>query len=226
MSINSLTNAAAARRPDFAPLSKVPNGLGEIAMAATIAPAADADGAKPAEKITAANGVNTAMNVLFGYIPAEVLTLYVAVVAAIHPSVSGGAGTEGTTSTVVDSATKVTMADWVTFGIFLVATPIIFWVVYAVKLKSAQKPLPLPFSTWPLWEMFAATIAYCAWAFALPATPFHQFDGLWYSTGLAGVAVLVTSTVLALLAPLFQRPLGTGDPAETAPGVLTKAATA
>jgi len=85
----------------------------------------------------------------------------------------------------------------------------ICWAVYAAKLKSAQKPIPIAIASWPLWEMFAATLAYFTWAFALPATPFSQFDGAWYSAGLAGVAVLIVSTMMGLLAPLFQRPLGT-----------------
>ena len=82
------------------------------------------------------------------------------------------------------------------------------WVcVYGAKLKSAEKPIPWHFKAWPLWEMFAATIAYLAWAFALPNTPFPDYG--WYSSGLAGITVLVASTVLGLLAPFFQKPLGT-----------------
>jgi hypothetical protein len=206
MSINSLTNAATARRPDFAPLNRVPNGLSEIATAAAGMPAAhQAGGAQPTDATTAANGVNTAMQVLFGYIPTEVLTLYVAIVAAIHSSASGNGS---------DAAKTITSGDWINFFSFLVATPIIFWVVYAAKLKSAQKPIPLGFSTWPLWEMIAATVAYTAWAFALPETPFLQFTQ-WYTPALGSIAVLVASTVLGLLSPLFQNPLGTGAlPAE------------
>lgn len=205
MSINTLTNAAAARRPDFAPLARVPNGLSEIAAAASGMPATSTAGAAPAVSgITATNQTNTALQVLFGYIPTEVLTLYVAVLAALRPSPSGAAAT-GTNA--LQEATRVTFADWAVFCIFLVATPVILWLVYAAKLKSAQKPLPSRYSAWPVWEMFAATIAYSTWAFALPATPFGQFD--WYSPGLAGVAVLVVSMALGLLAPLFQNKLGT-----------------
>lgn len=206
MSINSLTNAATARRPDFAPLNRAPNGLSEIASAASGMPAATtAEVAQPADGATATNGVNTAMQVLFGYIPTEVLTLYVSIVAATHPSSHGGAGAA---ANVIDQTTKVMPVDWIVFWSFLAATPIILWVVYAAKLKSAQKQLPVAFAAWPLWEMFAATFAYFAWAFALPGTPFRQFAD-WYSAGLAGVAVLVVSTILGLLAPLFQNRLGT-----------------
>ncbi|MGB9110661.1 MAG: hypothetical protein WCC39_18390 [Telluria sp.] len=43
-----------------------------------------------------------------------------------------------------------------------------------------------------------------AWAFALPLSPFAQFD--WYSSAIASIAGLVVSTLLGLMAPLFQRP--------------------
>jgi hypothetical protein len=127
------------------------------------------------------------LHVLFGYIPTEILTLYVAVLAAITQK------------------GQVTNGDWVASWGFLVATPIVVWLVYAAKIKAAQKPLPLAPRTWPLWEMFAGTLAFLAWEFALPNTPFTVYE--WYSGGLSGVVVLVTSTMLGLLAPFFQQPL-------------------
>jgi len=190
MSLNSLTNAATARRPDFYPFDAVPRGIEEIARAAATLPASTAAQAPSiAADAQPPNAINTALNVLFGYIPTEVLTLYVAILAAIQ--------TRG----------QVTSGDWVTFCAFLGFTPVVVWLLYGAKLKAAQKPLPLNPRTWPLWEMFAATVAYSAWAFALPNSPFSQFQN-WYSSGLAGMAVLVASTILGLLAPLFQRPLG------------------
>jgi hypothetical protein len=92
--------------------------------------------------------------------------------------------------------------------LFLGATPVVVWLVYAAKIKAAQKRVPLAPGTWPIWEMFAATVAYCAWALALPNTPFTEYS--WYSSALSGVIVLVTSTFLGLLAPFFQRALGVG----------------
>lgn len=188
MSISGLANQAAARRPDFSHFDPVPKGLGEIAAAASIAPS-ERNENQPSEKSTGqpANAVNTALNVLFGYIPTEILTLYVAVLATLEqPKLSS-------------------YAVWTVFICFLVATPIVVWLVYGSKVQAANKPLPLSPKAWPVWEMFAATIAYLAWAFALPNSPFSKFD--WYSSGLAGIAVLVASTVLGLLSPFFQRPL-------------------
>ena len=196
MSINSMTNAAAARRPDLGPVAAPPNGYGEIAAAAAGMPTSvPAGGAPPATSGNQTdNNVNTALNVLFGYIPTEVLTLYVAILGVLHKPTT-------------QQAFQPTPADWVTFYAFLVFTPIVVWLVYAAKLKGASKALPLSFGAWPIWEMFAATVAYLAWAFALPNSPFNQYT--WYSAALSGIAVLITSTILGLLAPFFQRPLST-----------------
>jgi hypothetical protein len=136
--------------------------------------------------------INTALRTLTTYIPTEVLTLYVAVVAAL------GSGTAATTPNHD--------AVWVTFWAFVVATPIAVLLVFLAKVKAGKKAIPLNPVKWPLWEMIAATIAYVAWAFALPGSPFGEFT-VWYSPAVAGIAVLVTSTVLGLFAPLFARPL-------------------
>lgn len=193
MSVSSLANSAAAHRSDFFPVG-VPKGLAGVAGAAGTRPV-PTGAAPPPPPGQDADAFNTALNVLFGYIPTEVLTLYVAVLAAIEPA--------------QQKPGPVPQTMWITFWIFLIFTPIVVWLVYGGKLIAAQKPIPLAFRTWPIWEMFAATVAYCAWAFALPHTPFTDFSNSWYSAGLAGVAVLVASTVLGLLAPFFQRPLGT-----------------
>lgn len=193
MSIDTMTNAAVARRTDFSPQSGVPQGLAGIAKAGASMPVSlavsggSASAAEPPQTPTS-DAINTGTNVLFGYIPTEVLTLYVAVVAAIAKPAEG-----------------VASAEWTTFWIFFGCTPVVVWLVNGIKVKAAQKPLPLALRTWPVWEMIAASVAFCAWAFALPRTPFTEFS--WYSSALAGISVLVASTVLGLLAPFFQRPI-------------------
>lgn len=219
MSISSLANAAAARRADFAPVGSVPQTLSEIASAATSPPSATpaasdgpptvgpgglaGDASAQALSLSGllsasatpptlppeqkSSGVNTALNLLFGYIPTEVLTLYVAVLASTQQKGS------------------ITWAGWAAFWCFLVATPVVVWLIFGAKIKAAQKPIPVHPRAWPVWEMFAATVAFCAWAFAMPNAPFTGY--VWYSSALAGVSVLVASTLLGLLAPLFQRPL-------------------
>lgn len=184
MSINAMANAAAARRPDMLPLDTIPKGLEEIALAAATPAAATLRKKDAATTGQNSAQIETALHVLFGYIPTEILTLYVAVLAALQTN-------------------KATL--WTVFWLFFIATPIVVWLVYGAKCKAADKKLPLTFGTFPLWEMSAATIAYCAWALALPNNPFINYS--WYSSAISGIVVLVASTGLGLLAPFFQRPL-------------------
>ncbi len=180
MSISSMASVAFVRRkdvdvPQVAAAKAAPNSLEKIEMAT--AGTADSQSA-----------VTTALKVIVTYIPTEVLTLYVAVIAAIR----------------IPNQTNYPPL-WKTFYCFLVATPIVVWLVYAAKCSAAGKPIPVSPRAWPIWEMFAATVAYVTWAFALPQTPFQQFN--WYTPALSGIMVMIVSTLLGLLAPLVSRPL-------------------
>jgi len=179
MSIASMSSVAFVRRQDVdlaqvAPAGAAPNSLKEIELATAGTPDSQ-------------NAVTTALKVIVTYIPTEVLTLYVAVLAAIQ---------------LPDRTSYRPL--WVAFFCFLAATPVAVWLLYAAKVITAGKELPVAPRTWPVWEMSAATIAYVAWAFALPESPF-KYEFAWYTPALAGVIVLITSTVLGLVAPLFQR---------------------
>ena len=190
MSINAITNAATARHVGTVPKGAAPQTLRQIAAAFSKAPSVDMPPAPEPPPGEGQASMETTMNVLFGYIPTEIITLYVAVIAAL--------GAPETTTGAWSSA-------WTTFWVFIVATPLVTWLVYGAKLKNLKLPLPLAFNAWPLWEMCAATAAFAAWAFALPNSPFGHFD--WYSSALSGLVVLIASTVLGLLAPFFQRTL-------------------
>jgi hypothetical protein len=176
MSIASMTEIAFQSRTDVGSPTYFPRTFTEIAGAA-------------GGKATPESQVNAAIRTLTTYIPTETLTLYVAVLAVLQPSTKGA----------------VSSSSWAVFWWFLIVTPLVIWLVYITKAKTAGKPIPWVPLKWPLWEMAAGTIAYVAWAFALPATPFTSLA--WYSTGLAGVVVLIASTGLGLFAPLFARPL-------------------
>jgi hypothetical protein len=197
MSINAMTNAALGRRLDFEPAGKVPKNLTDISKAAGAPPApvpGTQDAAPPAKDQAAeqSSAVNTALQTLTTYIPTEVLTLYVAALAALGP--------------IQDSHGRE-IGRWLPFWIFLVGTPLIAWIAFATKIKSAGRPIPLKPTSWPIWEMSAATIAFGAWAFALPDTPFLEFKDQWYSPAVAGLAVMLASYGLGALGPLMQRPL-------------------
>ena len=198
MSINALTNAAVARRPDFQPEGAVPESLAEVAVAATATPLptpapADVPLTASSSAAVASSGPSTALQTLTTYIPTEVLTLYVSAIAALGPL------------TVRVGSRDLDVGRWLPFWCFLAATPLIVWVAFASKIKAAGRPLPVHISKWPLWEMTAATVAYAAWTFALPATPFAQES--WYSSGLASFLILVVSAGLGAIAPLMQRQL-------------------
>lgn len=198
MSINALTNAAVARRPDFQPAGTVPTTLAELANAAAAMPLpvavpSAAPAAVAAPIVAAANGPNTALQTLTTYIPTEVLTLYVSAIAALGPL------------TITVDTHVLQVGRWLPFWCFLGATPFVVWVAFASKIKAAGRAMPLSPLKWPLWEMAAATVAYVAWTFALPATPFAQES--WYSAGLASFLILVVSAGLGMIAPLMQRPL-------------------
>jgi hypothetical protein len=184
MSINALTNAALSRRHDFEPGNTVPRSLKDIAHAAGATPK------RVGARQDSANGTNTTLQTLTTYIPTEVLTLYVSAVAAVGPLTING----------------LPVGRWLPFWCFLGATPLVVWIAFATKLKGAGKPLPLSPVKWPAWEMIAAMIAYFVWTFALPNTPFAQFED-WYSSGLAAFLVLVVSAGLGMIAPLMQRRL-------------------
>jgi hypothetical protein len=202
-----MANVAFVRRvdvnlPNVAEEDEAPTSLNKIELAT---------GGTPESQ----NAVTTALKVIVTYIPTEVLTLYVAILGAIQ--VPNSASTQTTKGTAAEAANNAAAAaaeaanvgasaPWTVFYCFLVATPVIVWLVFAAKVHAANKPLPLAPRTWPLWEMFAATVAYTVWACALPNSVFTAGGG-WFTPALAGVLVLIVSTVLGLLAPLFQRPL-------------------
>ena len=132
------------------------------------------------------NEVTATLAVIATYIPSEILALYVAVYAAI-----------------VDPETPTMSHVWRIFIAFLIATPVVVWLVYAAKVRSGNNQLPIQPGQWPLWEMIAGTIAYVAWAVSLPdARILSELD---VPTSIAAVLVLVVSTVLGLLSPFFQR---------------------
>jgi hypothetical protein len=118
----------------------------------------------------------------------EILTLYIAVLVAIGPPGSAAA-----------KAAAPPVDHWLPFWLFLIATPLVIWIVYATKVKTEKGHVPIKPAEWPVWEIVAGTIAYVAWALALPNSPIS-----WPYPGIPGLIVLLTSTALGLLGPLFS----------------------
>ncbi len=141
----------------------------------------DAQAASPTE---AEGTLSDALRAIATYIPTEILTTYLAVVAAIHSTSPSKTG------------------QWLAFWFFLVAAPATVWTLFATNQKGQGRPIPFDLRRWPAWEMVAATLSFASWAYAMPNSPFSEFT--WYSAALGSVAVLLGAFVLGLLAPLFQ----------------------
>ncbi len=177
MSVASMTNVAYKRRKDVPPLDTMPRSAGEVA---------ESTGDAPATQST----FTSALTALMAYIPTEILTAYVAILAGLQ---------------VADQRTQAPPGAWVSFWVFPLLTSTLVWALYAGKCRTAGKVLPTSPGKWPMWEMSAATVAFVVWAFALPNTGFA--DLAWYKPGLATAAVLLVTLVLAAVAPIVQQPI-------------------
>lgn len=177
MSIASITNSAVDRREDF---PSAPGKKGSLRQVA----------ASKNEKPNTQSAASDALSALAAFIPTEVIGTYIAAIAVTAPAVAGSARQ-------VDGAFL--------FWGFLIAVPIIVWLVFAGRVKTAGKEIPMDIRKWPKWEMVAATAAFAVWALAIPENPFTTQT--WYSAGLVGLAVIVVSTALGLLATVVRGPL-------------------
>ena len=198
MSISSMASHAVAR--------KFPTSH-EAQVVQVRAQTVNAQGEKePQDKFT------QALEMVMAYIPTEILTLYVATIAALQQGASSsekegaaaaGAAAAGAAAAGGDAAAGGPLdPQLIAFLVYLAATPIFVWLIYAAKFKAREAKLPWKPSEWPAWEMISAVIAYVAWAYALPNTPLK--DVMWYSPSLAGIGVMVTAAVLGLVTPLVH----------------------
>jgi hypothetical protein len=118
------------------------------------------------------------------YVPAETITLYLAVVSSLPVLVGIVPGL---------SAAKV-------YGCFGLATPILFAVIYAGKRRAAGQSRCPGLKLWPWWPMVAATVAFLAWGVAVPNGPFLADEG---GRVLAGLLAIIVSTLLGVFGRLF-----------------------
>jgi hypothetical protein len=177
MSISSMTNVALARRTDIESTEPLPSSASGIVEATAGTPETRA-------------GVGGALQVIMTYIPTEILALYTSIATAIQT-------TEGP---------PIEMTAWIAFVVCLILAPLSVWLLYAGKVKLSGKDVPVRWAEWPVWEMFAATIAFFAWGFSMPNSPFRFFEE-FYSPAIAAIVLPCSALVLGLLAPILQRPL-------------------
>src|SRR5437762_6251458 len=117
MSISSMANLAYARRSDVAPMDVGLQNLSEV-------------GAAKAPKPETVSTATSALEAIVAYIPTEVVTLYVAVLAALGVKVATEATPAAATATAVPATANAAAAGisplWVYLA-FLILTPIVTW---------------------------------------------------------------------------------------------------
>jgi hypothetical protein len=174
MSLNALSSQELVRR-----------GIGPQARR-TRSMSGDTDSPPPVGSGGDDNRVTTALNALVGYIPTEIVTLYVAALSA-RTALQATFG-------VVDAA--------VILWFFVGLTPVLLLLIYLSKVAASGANLPGP-AKWPWWKMAAATIAFFVWALAVPGNPYLQES----ASAVAGLGAMVTSTLLSALTPIFEGPV-------------------
>jgi|SRR5215213_8794195 len=130
------------------------------------------------------NSVSNTLSALAKYIPTEVVTLYIAAI----------------------SASAALQAEWAfitparLYWFFVIFTPLFVLLTYVGKRKAAVDLSVWPSSAreWPWWSMFAPTVAFMAWALAVPA------NGILENGVITAFLAIFVSIILTLLEPLFN----------------------
>lgn len=130
-----------------------------------------------ARLIQAAGGAaNRGFEELTRYLPTETVTFYLAALG-----VAGATGGDFT-------------GRWIVFFTFLAATPLMIFVDWKIQRRQSGEVIDSEARTNLRFNLVAATIAFAAWAFALPATAFADFA--WYDAKYAGFIALVIPYVI------------------------------
>jgi hypothetical protein len=129
------------------------------------------------------------INQLTRFIPTETIVLYVAYLAALGALIVPPGQ---------DSCQASFTGRWTGVIAFAAASALLaLGLTYGKGLRAGQ-----PFK-WPIFEMIVAPIAFCAWAFSLPDTPF--MDICSYSTAWGAFIVLATTVSIAVVAWVLNK---------------------
>jgi hypothetical protein len=138
---------------------------------------------------------SNALNALIQYIPTESVTLYIATLAA---------------APALEQALSFVTVE-VIYWFFAVLTPVLFILIYLGKRRSANLPVFPKRLEWPIWGVVSATIAFMAWALAVPSGPYLQNDAGGVVAGLLAVFVsLLLELVGRVVTPRAEPAPATG----------------
>jgi hypothetical protein len=133
--------------------------------------------------------VSDALSVLTKYFPAEVISLYLPSIAAVH---------------ALDSGHEASVVKAVFWGFGALGTPVLSFGIYLQKWRVAGLPGWPPLSKLPVWGVLTSIIAFWAWALTLPGNPYTEKPG--YSA-VSGVLAITLSVLLNLFEPLPSTPV-------------------
>lgn len=131
-----------------------------------------------------ANRSSNILDALVQYIPTESVTLYVATLSAWE---------------ALNSIFQISR-EFI-YWFYCLFTPILFFLIYVGERKKNGLSTFPQWKKLPLWKLIACTIAFAAWALAVPGSPYLSGkDG----GVVAALIALVASTILSLLEPVFE----------------------
>lgn len=130
--------------------------------------------------------VQNALSQLVEYIPAETITIYLAVVSALP-----------TIRRALPLLTP-TLLYWAV----AILTPVLYFLILVGKRRAAVGPGLPALKDW-LWPALAATVAFLAWALAVPSRPYLTGEEGGVTAGLLAVVV---SVILGVLGRFFAPP--------------------
>ena len=138
----------------------------------------------------AGEGVPTnILNQIVRWIPTETIVIYVALLPLLAP---------------VTARSPSYVTRWVLFGIVAGLNPVIVFLVTLSKISNTDwKQLQLSKIPRPVFAILSSTVAFAAWAFALPDTPLKDIAG--YNTKW-NIAILTITTIgVTLIANVLHK---------------------
>jgi hypothetical protein len=126
------------------------------------------------------------LNQITRWIPTETIAVYVAMLPLLA---------------AVSTSSPSYTSRWILFGLVAAANPVIVVLIALAKIDMTTfswKAIPFP-----LFAIIMSTVAFAAWAFALPDTPLSNIGG--YNTKW-GIAIITTVTIgITLIANAFHK---------------------
>ena len=142
------------------------------------------------KKVTADNPASKFLSELTKYIPSEILSAYIALIA-LPPATAAATGATPPTAYPYDGFL------WAMFWVCAVLSPIVVYVLAGAKARNAGHDTPVI----PYFPMAASVIAFILWAAVLPNSVIsHKYPELASWVGFAGV---ILGTVILSLANTY-----------------------